>query len=89
MQSDDSQIYENFTIVEKKKTSIDKALILKSLKSHFTLSSLIEDKLLQEALLEKFNMCKISEGEYLMKQNDHASSFFILHEGKLIVEING
>lgn len=24
-----------------------------------------------------------------MKQNDQASSFFILHEGELIVEING
>jgi hypothetical protein len=24
-----------------------------------------------------------------MKQNSNASSFFILHEGKLVVEING
>ena len=47
MQSDDNQIYENFTVVDKKKTSTDKALILKSLKSHFTLSSLIEDRMLQ------------------------------------------
>jgi hypothetical protein len=47
MQSDDSQIYENFIVVDKKKTSTDKALILKSLRSHFTLSSLIEDKQLQ------------------------------------------
>lgn len=30
-------------------------------------------------------MCKVHEGEYLMKQNDNASSFFILHEGKLNV----
>lgn len=51
MLSDDSQIYENFSIVDKKKTSTDKALILKSLKSHFTLSSLIEDRQLQETLL--------------------------------------
>ncbi len=29
------------------------------------------------------------EGQYLMKQNSPASSFFILHEGKLTVEING
>lgn len=59
MQSDDSQIYENFTVVDKKKTSTDKALILKSLKSHFTLSSLIEDRMLQETLLERFQMCKV------------------------------
>jgi hypothetical protein len=62
MQSDDSQIYENFSIVDKKKTSTDKALILKSIKSHFTLSSLIEDRQLQETLLDKFQMCKVNEG---------------------------
>jgi hypothetical protein len=31
----------------------------------------------------------VAEGEYLLKQNNMASSFFILHEGKLAVEING
>lgn len=40
-------------------------------------------------LLEKFKLCKVLEGQYLMKQNSNASSFFILHEGKLTVEING
>lgn len=40
-------------------------------------------------LLEKFKLCKVMEGQYLMKQNSNASSFFILHEGKLTVEING
>ena len=61
MQVNDNHIYENFKVIDKKKTSTDKALILKSLKSHFTLSSLIEDKMLQETLLEKFKMCKINE----------------------------
>jgi CRP-like cAMP-binding protein len=40
-------------------------------------------------LLEKFKLCKVNEGEYLMKQSDNASSFFILHEGTMSVEING
>jgi hypothetical protein len=40
----DNEIYENFTEVVQKKTINDKALILKSLKTHFTFSSLIEDK---------------------------------------------
>ena len=39
-------------------------------------------------LLDKFQLCKVNEGEYLMKQNDNASSFFILHEGRMSVEIN-
>ena len=49
----------------------------------------MKDKDIQETLLEKFKLCRINKGEYLMKQNDNASSFFILHEGELDVEING
>lgn len=75
--------------MDKKKSVIDRALILKSLSSHFTFSTLIHDKDMQELLLEKFMLCRVNKGEYLMRQNDQASSFFILHEGELTVEING
>ena len=81
----DNEIYENFNEIVHKKSSNDKALILKSLKTHFTFSSLIENKEIKELLLEKFKLCKVNEGQYLMKQNSTASSFFILHEGKLSV----
>jgi hypothetical protein len=37
----DSEIYENFIEIAQKKTANDKALILKSLKTHFTFSQLI------------------------------------------------
>lgn len=37
----DNQIYENFLEISQKKTVNDKAIILKSLKGHFTFSSLI------------------------------------------------
>lgn len=75
--------------MEKKKSLVDKTLILKSLASHFTFSSLIKDKSMQDHLLDNFRLCKIAKGEYLMKQNDNASSFFILHDGELVVEIDG
>lgn len=65
--------------IVQKKTASDKALILKSLKNHFTFTNLIEDKELRELLLDKFKLCKVLEGQYLMKQNSMASSFFILH----------
>ena len=84
----DNEIYENFVEVPQKKSFQDKALILRSLKHHFTFSSLIEDKEIKELLLDKFKLCKVGEGEYLMQQNSMASSFFILHEGKLTVEID-
>jgi cGMP-dependent protein kinase 1 len=85
----DTEIYENFLEIVTKKSTNDKALILKSLKTHFTFSSLIEDKEIKDILLDKFKLCKVNEGQYLMKQNTMASSFFILHEGTLAVEING
>lgn len=55
----DNEIYENFTEVIQKKTFHDKAVILRSLKHHFTFSSLIEDKEIKEILLEKFKLCKV------------------------------
>jgi hypothetical protein len=33
---------------------------------------------MQDQVIDKFKMCKIDEKQYLMKQNDKASSFFIL-----------
>lgn len=40
---------------------------------------------MQDNLVDKFKLCRVNKGEYLMKQNDNASSFFILHEGELAV----
>jgi cGMP-dependent protein kinase len=55
--------------------------------SHFTFSYLEES--IRDILLDKFNFCKVDEGQYLIKQGDNASCFFILHEGKMTVEIDG
>ena len=85
----DSEIYEHFSEIGHKKNLTDKNQILKSLKNHFTLSSLLQSKEIKELMIEKFKLCKVPEGSYLMRQNDMASSFFILYEGKLSVEING
>lgn len=40
-------------------------------------------------LLDRFSFCKVDEGQYLIKQGDSASCFFLLHEGKMSVEIDG
>lgn len=47
----DNDIYENFTEIAQTKSQNDKFCILKSLKTHFTFSSLIEDKEIKEILL--------------------------------------
>ena len=53
--------------------------------THFAFSALVEDKQLKDLLIDQFKLCRVEEGEYLLKQNDKASSFFILHDGKLSV----
>lgn len=68
---------------------MDISFIAKSLGHHFTFSTLIADKALQDQLIDQFRLCRVEQGSYLMKQNDNASSFFILQEGELQVEVNG
>jgi cGMP-dependent protein kinase len=85
---DEELIYtEPFTKMYRKKKPHDKKVISDSLMSHFTFSYLEES--IREVLLDKFNFCKVEEGQYLIKQGDNASCFFILHEGKMTVEIDG
>ena len=71
--------------MENKKNLLDIAFIIKSLGQHFTFAALIAERALQDKLVEEFRLCKIEEGQYLLKQNDNASSFFILKEGELEV----
>lgn len=85
---DDEMIYiEPFTKIYRKKKAHDRKIISDSLMSHTTFSFLEES--IREILLDKFNFCKVDEGQYLIKQGDNASCFFILHEGKMTVEIDG
>lgn len=43
---------------------------------------------MQDQLIDKFRLCKVEEKQYLLRQFDSASSFFILKEGELAVEVN-
>lgn len=52
MAPEDQQIYEKFTIIEKKKTLSDAEFIIKSLSQHFTFATLIKDRYLQEHLIQ-------------------------------------
>lgn len=85
----EGKIYENFVDRSKAKSLIDQTLISKSLSKHFIFSALLNDPATHNDLIEAFKYCSLSEDEYLLKENDQASSFFILDEGLLQVEING
>jgi cGMP-dependent protein kinase 1 len=84
---DEEIIYEPFTKIYRNKKPHDKKIISDCLMGHFTFSYL-EDSI-REKLLEEFKFCKVDEGNYLIRQGDNATCFFILHEGKMSVEIDG
>lgn len=60
-------------------------LISKSLSNHFIFSALLHDETIQDDLIDKFQRCQVHKKQYLLKENDAASSFFILDKGVLQV----
>lgn len=46
-------------MVDKKKTPYDIAFLVKSLAHHFTFSSLIQNKNMQDQVIDKFRLCKV------------------------------
>ena len=57
---------------------LNQTLISKSLTSHFIFSALLNDPTTEEDFIKKFKYCYLQQSEYLLKENDDASSFFIL-----------
>jgi cGMP-dependent protein kinase len=86
---EDDKFYETFTKIDRKQTPKDIEFLLQGLSKHFIFSQLVNDKLLLEDVLRKFFFCQVEKGQYIIKQNDDASSFFVLETGKLSVIING
>jgi hypothetical protein len=56
---DENVTYENFKIIDKKKNQLDIQFISKSLAHHFTFASLIENKNMQDQLIDRFRLCKV------------------------------
>ena len=80
---DEEVIHEPFTKIYRKKKPHDRKIISDCLLRHFTFSYL-EDTI-RDKLIDCFSFCKVDEGQYLIKQGDNASCFFLLHEGKMAV----
>lgn len=80
-------IHENFTLVQRSKTSSDTTFIVNCLKSHFVFHSLSETE--TESIVNKMFYCTTSAGENIFKQNDAASTFFVMEKGLIEVVING
>ncbi len=88
IKDDDEVVYfEPFTKIYRKKKPHDRKIIADSLAAHFTFSYLPEE--IRDVLIDKFSFCKVGEAQYLIRQGDNASCFFILHEGKMTIEMDG
>lgn len=83
------KFYEQIKKVERAKTKLDLDFITGCLSKHFVFSQLTEDAEIMKDILAKFFCCEVSQGDYIMKQGDEASSFFVLEKGKFTVIING
>jgi cGMP-dependent protein kinase len=77
------KIVENVTTLHKEKTSEILHFLAQTLKSHFVFSYL--DPLQLSEVVSKFKFCQVKKGEFVFKQGDDASLFFILETGKVKV----
>ncbi|EAR92057.2 CGMP-dependent kinase 9-1 (macronuclear) [Tetrahymena thermophila SB210] len=79
------EICENFKRVEKKKNYQDIKFIITCLRNHFVFYNLQDSQL--ETLVNEMFYCELQEGETIIKEEDNASTFFILEQGRIQVSV--
>ncbi|KAL4507522.1 hypothetical protein ABPG73_012210 [Tetrahymena malaccensis] len=79
------EICENFKRVEKKKNYQDIKFIITCLRNHFVFYNLQDNQL--ETLVNEMFYCELQEGETIIKEEDNASTFFILEQGRIQVSV--
>ncbi|XP_051912624.1 LOW QUALITY PROTEIN: cGMP-dependent protein kinase-like [Hippocampus zosterae] len=89
VQAEDLTIYERFKKVEKKNNKDNVSFIIKCLSKHLVFWSLMDDIHTIEYLIHHLFYCEVPAGENIIQQGDNASSFFILHKGRIEVLVNG
>ncbi|KAM3137532.1 hypothetical protein pb186bvf_010322 [Paramecium bursaria] len=83
---DQQVIYENVTKKEQEKTMFDYQLILNAFNNNFLFAQLQrEDK---EKVIEKMFYCATSDGQFVFKQGEKASSYFLIERGQCQIIIN-
>lgn len=80
-------IYEKFRPIQNSPTMDEATVLIDSLINHFFFSSMEADEL--DKTMGQFFLCEVDANEYIFKQGDQASCFFIIYSGETVVEING
>lgn len=78
-------INENVSKLNKAMTKADEDLILNSLRNHYVFYALTDDEL--EFVVQKMFYCENTD-EFVFKQDDKASSYFIIEKGSVEIVIN-
>lgn len=81
----DDYINENIIKVNKTMSKTDQDLIMNSLRNHYVFYALTDEEL--EFIIQKMFYCENTD-EYVFKQEDKASSYFIIDKGSVEIIIN-
>ncbi|KRX11142.1 Protein kinase-like domain [Pseudocohnilembus persalinus] len=82
-----TDIHENIVKKKKNMKHEDLQLIVQSLKGHFVFYALSDSEL--EYIVRKMFYCEVANGQYIFKQGNQASTYFILASGKIEIIIDG
>ncbi|CAD8173016.1 unnamed protein product [Paramecium octaurelia] len=80
------QIHENVTRIDREMQQSDIDLIRKSFKGHFVFFSLPEDQI--DKLIKHMFYCTLKANQFIFKQGDQASSYFVIEKGSVEIIIN-
>ena len=84
---DDNTIYENIQKEDRSPNKVETAFLHESLSNHFFFKNLTTEEL--ETVIKRMFYCLVNKGEYIFKQEEPASCFFIIFEGECAIEIDG
>ncbi|CAD8110983.1 unnamed protein product [Paramecium sonneborni] len=85
--SDTVEIFENIQKVEKRKSPFDYQLMLNAFNDHFIFKSVPQSDI--EYVVEQMFYCTVPDGQFVFKQGDKATSYFLIERGQCQIIING
>nr|CAH69748.1 cGMP-dependent protein kinase 13-3 [Paramecium tetraurelia] len=85
--SDTVEIFENIKKLDKRKSPFDYQLMLNAFNEHFIFKSVPQSDI--EYVVDQMFYCTVPDGQFVFKQGDKASSYFLIERGQCQIIING
>jgi len=74
------EIFENVRKVDKRKSPFDYQLMLNAFNEHFIFKSVPASDI--EYVVDQMFYCTVPDGQFVFKQGDKASSYFLIERGQ-------